>query len=40
MEAAFQVIRYFCDIRHIDVFSLVVVVLGELEVHLLGEEEF
>jgi hypothetical protein len=37
MEAAFEVIGYFSDIRHVNVFVLLVV-LGELEVHLLREE--
>ena len=37
MEAAFQTIGYFCNIRHMSVLWHFIVILGELEVHLLRE---
>lgn len=40
MEAAFEAVCDLCDIGHVEILSVFVVVFGEFEVDFLGEEEF
>lgn len=40
MEATLEVISNLCDIRHVDILAVLVVIFGEFKIHLLGEEEF
>ena len=40
MEAAFKVVGNLSDIRHIEILVVLIVITGELEVHLLAEKVF
>jgi uncharacterized membrane protein YfhO len=40
MEAALQVISNLSNVRHLDILIAFVIILGELEVHLIREEVF